>query len=261
MATTKSTIDILINESGLIFSEDSTNKDIKYKRNRIRHILMPHITEKERDLISNISNNIYLYREKYRKSHKEIELKYSHFVSIELDAFSSLDNLSKEEAIFKASSYLGNPERLSRGFLNEVYSAIETGRGRLNTAYLDFIISKKELRVFKRVDFFSDLYTSSLTEIGSFSISHTVVDSKNLLIDTSLLEGKAIIRKSRAEDVIKLKEGSKKVSELEKRAFVPFSVVLEDEKGIVAVFLRQFGANDRLSLRFLTGKGTPIRLV
>ncbi len=253
----KSQINSLIADSGLVFSVDSTNKDTKYRRNDIRRNILPYIGEEERISICKIARNISQYRSQIDKIEIKME---THYVSILRDSFSRSSLISKENAIFRASSYLENPERLSRSFLSELYDKIEKGHGKLNTAHLVFIVGKNEIRIYKNKDFFYSYYSNGLDSIDEFRIEHNNFDFKDLLIDISLFSGQCLIRKSKPGDVILLKEGTKKVSELERRALAPYSIVLEDENGIIAVFLRFFGANDRLSRRFLDRKGIPFKL-
>lgn len=245
-----------IEDSNLEYSEDSTNGDTKYKRNNIRINIMPAISEGARESISKIAQNIYIYR----KTHKDIDIRLSKYVSIDIDEFLASSTIQRERAIYSAAYYLGNPDRLSRRFIDAISSIASSRHGELHTSFLEFIASKDSLRIFKASSEFSFEYDPSLVNIGDFKLSHESSDSKTLLIDTSLFSGNAIIRKSRNGDRIKLKEGTKKVSELEKRAYAPYSIVLEDEDGIIAVFLRQFGGHDRLALRFLTGEGIPFSI-
>lgn len=247
----------IVKASKLEYSTDSTNSDIKYKRNMIRHVIMPELRNEEKLCIINISKNVA----SLRKKEKDIEVKLSHVSSINRNSFLLSMPDQCEKAIFKCSEYFSNPERLSRAFLDDVYHLARKAQGRKETGYLDFIFTKSEIRIFRKCEYFEERYTPDLKRIGPFEISHEIADSKTLLIDHSKLNGSVVIRKSKIDDSIKLKEGTKKVRELEKRAHVPYSVVMEDNSGVVAVFLRQFSALDRLAVRFYSSTGTPIALI
>lgn len=248
----KNTINSIISYSGLHFSEDSTNTDIKYRRNAIRHSILPMLSDSERDLISQIASNVAAYR----KRHDSIDINvFNHYVLIKRDDLLSALKENFESAVFSASSAMDNPDRLSRKFLDEILSMVQKGRGKASTSYLDFIVDKNYLRIYRRYEDFLIDYEEGVNDVGPFLISHDSVSSKDLSIDTTLFVGKARLRKSKLEDKIVLKEGTKKVRELEKRAHAPFSIVLEDDEGIVAVFLRFLGGNDRLSSRFISHFG------
>ena len=252
LSVPKEEINSIISNSGLNFSVDSTNQDIKYMRNFIRHKLSCHFSEVEKETILSLSLNLQEYISRLEK----IPF-YSngHYASIKREKLVSSNPISRENVIFKAASSLNNQFRISRAFLYQVMNIVEAGHGKAETGNLIFIASKSELRIFKRIEDFIVEYTADTKDLGQFSLSHEKIDSKTLLIDTKLITGRAFFRLSKQSDSIKLKEGTKKVRELEKRAHVPYSVVLEDEEGLVAVFLSFFDANDRLSRRFISSFG------
>lgn len=252
LSVSKEEINSIILSIGLKYSIDSTNYDIKYKRNFIRHKVSCLLSEEEKEMILSISLNLQTYLSKL----EQIPF-YSngHYSAIPRDRLLNSNPISRESVIFKASSALNNQFRLSRPFLSQVMNIVEHGHGKAETSNLIFIANKEDLRIFCRVESFLAEYDDNIESVGPFALSHDKKDSKTLLIDTKLLKGKAFFRLSRMSDQIKLKEGTKKVRELEKRAHVPYSVVLVDEEGLVAVFLSFFDANDRLSKRFISSFG------
>ena len=255
LEVSKDEIERIIKLSGLEYSTDSTNSDTRYKRNFIRHRIIPLLSKDSLYTLSNIALNL----QEYIKKRDNIDIHLSrHYVDISRNSFLSSDIISRENAIYRASNHLENKERLSRAFLEHVYSIVKKGQGKASTKYLDFIAMKEKLRVFSHVADFSSPFSFSQRSINNFDIRYENIDSKVLNIDTSLLKGNVVLRKSRSGDEIILHEGTKRVRELETRAHVPYSLVLEDENGIIAVFLRFLGANDRLSRKFISHYGTPI---
>ena len=93
-----------------------------------------------------------------------------------------------------------------------------------------------------------------------YTVDDSDADDKSLDIDFSLVNGPLIFRESREKDCIDLKEGRKKLRDLEKEYKVPYFYIIEDRSGIVAVFSRLFGAKDRISRRFIGSSGVRVTL-
>ncbi len=252
----KSEILEILSNTSLSWSEDSTNSDDEYKRNNIRHNIVPYISDRERALISSICSNISKFREKESKT---IAADFSYYVSFDRESFLSSPPWIRDEIIFRCNSYFGNKERVSRAFISEVYEKAKQGKGKILSKNMNIYFSKSTLRIFPPLWDFAMPF--SFEKAGPFSIKKEIIDSKTLIIDLSKLSSNAIFRTSRELDEIELAEGKKKVSELIKEYKIPSAVVLEDESGIIALFGRCYGAKDRLSKRFLNEGGSPIALI
>ena len=119
-----------------------------------------------------------------------------------------------------------------------------------------FFFTETEIRVYPPLDDFVVSLSSDGAEYEGITLSEESEDEKTLMIDTSSFIPPVIVRTSRESDRIELKDGSKRISELEKEYRIPYSIVLEDRNGIVAVFARFLGGHDRLAERFLGMKSS-----
>lgn len=256
LRTAKSDIMELLRSEGLVWSEDSTNSDTNYKRNFIRHNIIPLISEKERVLFSKISSDVAAINERFSHS---INISFSYFAEIRRDDFIASDGMAIDNAIFRVNAYFNNSERVSRSFIESIKEKAREGRGRILSSSMNFYFMKDKIRIYPAVWDFAVPY-SGLSSFGPFLLSEEKEDERTLLIDESIISASAVVRSSRIGDVIELKDGRRKISELEKEYRIPSSIVLEDENGIVAVFGRIFGGRDRISRRFIGRKGTPISI-
>ena len=256
LRTSKSDIMKLLRDEGLKWSEDSTNSDTNYKRNFIRHNIIPLISERERCLFSEISVNITAINERF--SH-DIDISFSYFAEIDRNDFISSDDMAIDNAIFRVNAYFGNSERVSRSFIEKIKEKAMDGKGRILSASMNIYFMKDKIRIYPPTWDFAVPY-ADLSSFGPFILSKNAEDERTLIIDESVISDSAVVRSSRLGDVIELKDGRKKVSELEKEYRIPSSIVLEDESGIIAVFGRVFGGRDRISRRFVGRDGVPVSI-
>lgn len=246
----------MLSSSGLSWSEDSTNADDSYLRNKIRHSLMPLISQEERSLILKISQNVA----EYRKHEESFAFSNPLFVSFKRDRYLSLSPHMREELIYAIFSAFGVSGRVGRGLIKELDEKIDRGSGRYSINSVDFFFLKNEFRAYKTVGSYVKMYDDRLESIGPFSIFHDAFDEKDLRIDFSALSAPVVIRTSLEGDKIALKGGSKNISDMERELHVPYSIVIEDREGIAAVFSRFLGGKDRLAERLLNRDGKTIRI-
>ena len=252
----KELINAYIDESGLSCSYDSTNSDIRYKRNFIRKNILPLISPDEKRLISSIAANM----QQINGREAGIPIKKGFTYSIEKESFLSSSPMRMEEALYKINEDLGFSSLLSRLQCLEVENAVEKN---LNYTGPRFLVrtSGDVIRFYpKHVNIVFDGTKSFTWNNLCYEVSDEAFDEKTLIIDFSSLELPLLLRESREGDVIELKEGRKKVRDLEKEYGVPYCFVLEDRISIVAVLARVFGKRDRLARRLLNRKGKACSL-
>ena len=252
----KELINAYIDESGLSCSYDSTNSDVRYKRNFIRKNILPLISPDEKRLISSIAANM----QQINGREAGIPIRKGFTYSIEKESFLSSSPMRMEEALYKINEDLGFSSLLSRSQCLEVENAVEKN---LNYTGPRFLVRTTDdvIRFYpKHVNIVFDGTKSFTWNNLCYEVSDEAFDEKTLIIDFSSLELPLLLRESREGDVIELKEGSKRVRDLEKEYGVPYCFVLEDRTSIVAVLARVFGKKDRLARRLLNRKGKACSL-
>ena len=241
---------------GLEVSEDSTNSDTGYLRNSIRHRIMPMISPECRILLSRIADNVA----ELRKKAVILDGGDGFFLEYNREEFLSLDRLSQELTIFAAAEKLGLHGRFSRKLAAEIIDRIEIGSGRLLLPSISVFPNGELFRIYPVLDRFVSGWDWNEMCIGRLRLRSEHVDSRTLIIDPEVVRPPVIFRSSEEGDRIHLRTGWKKVSELEKEWRVPYSAVLEDRIGVIAVFGAVFGGRDRLSSRFMDHPGVPVTL-
>ncbi len=241
---------------GLEVSEDSTNSDTGYLRNSIRHRIMPMISPECRGLLSRIADNVA----ELRKKAVILDGGDGFFLEYNREEFLSLDRLSQELTIFAAAEKLGLHGRFSRKLAAEIIDRIEIGSGRLLLPSISVFPNGELFRIYPVLDRFVSGWDWNEMCIGRLCLRSEHVDSRTLIIDPEVGRPPVIFRSSEEGDRIHLRTGWKKVSELEKEWRVPYSAVLEDRIGVIAVFGAVFGGRDRLSSRFMDHPGVPVTL-
>ena len=245
-----------LDEEGLEYSSDSTNCDLSYERNRIRHLVLPFLTDKQKDLISQICRNAGQMREKG----EEIVLKRTPcYVSFCFSDYSIAPVWWREKAVFDINHYFGYAKRLSRSEFSKIdYFLFKKDSSHLETSRFSIFKRHGIIRFFPPAFCFVTAFDPAGTFVPGFLFSakdENDGDSKRLCIDFSFAHGPLILRTDRMLDEIELKEGVKRISELKKEYGIPYCYVLEDKKGLAAVFSSFLGGRDRLARRFLGRKG------
>ena len=142
----------------------------------------------------------------------------------------------------------------------DIIDRIEIGSGRLLLPSISVFPNGELFRIYPVLDRFVSGWDWNEMCIGRLCLRSEHVDSRTLIIDPEVVRPPVIFRSSEEGDRIHLRTGWKKVSELEKEWRVPYSAVLEDRIGVIAVFGAVFGGRDRLSSRFMDHPGVPVTL-
>ena len=251
--TSKSEIRESVKKLGLEWSEDSTNSDTSFFRNNVRKNLLPLMSEREKELLARIANNVAHF------NHSNIPFIHnSIFASFSLSRFLNATECERERLIYALFSSLGKEKRVSRRFIKEVERVIENNEKRVETDSIVFITLKDEVRVYKKIEDFSFVYSSISSSYYPFYLFEND-SSLSLEIPESVLVG-SIIRKNRKGDYIELKDGKRKISSLNKEKKIPYSIVAEKNGEIVAYFASFLGERDRLSSSLRGKKGIKVSI-
>ena len=253
----KSQIKKKVRESGLKWSEDSTNNDENYRRNWIRKNILPSITKKQKLLISSIASNVASLPS------RSVDVTYYGLYRVTISSQSLLSSYpwDREKAIFSALNRLGNKKRIKRSLISEVLKGAERKNGR--TELGDIVI-----RYFvDRIEFFSipssfiSPYRGDDTHLPlGLKVSSSSSDPLALRIPVSALKT-AVFRKADADDEIELKDGMRRISSLLKDHHIPYAIVLENSGIVEAVFLSFLGGRDRLSSKLLGKDGIIVSVI
>lgn len=256
LTVSKDVINGYLKEENLSYSFDSTNDDIRYKRNYIRHNILPLLSEKEKDMLSSIALNM----QKANERGEDIQITEGEAFSFSRSDYISSNPLKRAEVFYKINGELGYSSRLPRGIIKNADRSIVNS----TSFFCDRFILKTnddDVKVFRKRD------SLLLDGCNSFNYQNLVYkvntekwDEKTLKIDFKSLSYPVVFRLSRSTDIIELKEGRKRLKELEKEYKVPYFFILEDRNGIIAVFARIFGAKDRLAKRLLNKDGVYVSL-
>ena len=252
LSVPKAEISAAVRASGLRFSVDSTNADDSYLRNGIRKRIMPRLPE---EAISRLAGLAARCQELAR--HGDIPMERGFFVTIARKAFAEASMPAREDAIFRAFAGMGYAGRLSRRLVASICSKES---GSLEAGGISVYFARDGIRIYPELPSFVIPFSDGAAA-GPLRFTSEHACSRTLRIDMDLVAGPLIARKSREGDRISLKGGSRNVKALEKDWRIPYSVVLEDRIGLVAVLARAFGGNDRLSERFLGHDGVPVSLI
>ena len=234
--------------SGLEWAEDSTNSDTSYLRNHIRHRVLPFISEEARCLISSIAGNVA----EFRKRIPNIPYTGNFFLSVERKAFLEAFPFQRDELVYSIFKYSGCNDRVSRKIVADIFSKAQEGKGQMLFSGMSLYFSRDNLRFYPLLDDFAVEYSRKDIKIGRILLKHIVPDPLTICIDEKRLCFPVVLRTAREGDRIELREGERRISDLEKNMRIPYSIVLEDRNGIAVYFARFAGGRDRLAKRFLT---------
>ncbi len=236
---------------GLVYSEDSTNAETVYLRNKIRHDLLPNIKELypglEKKLL-NISNNMKSVLDKENELPIEDKGCYRELL---LEPFFKLSIFGQSRALIAlASPYVKG--RVSKGVTKALYELCVKVEGRRDLDAFYARVRGKKLVLYPALATFVKVVDQlPLSFLDGFSLEKGS-KSTDLSIDSSLICGKLIIRLTQEGDIICLNDKISLISDILSDQKVPYGFVLEDQKGIVALFTSILGGRDRLAKRFLS---------
>lgn len=247
----------ILSFSGLDFATDSTNANTRYKRNFIRHHLMPLMSEEARNTLASIAKNLHQYNENLRSVHVEMGI----FCEFQTEEFLSAAPRMQEKALFEVFAALAPGRRISRSMMQHVIEKIEERKGRLETHGATFYFSPVSVRVYRKMETFVVPFQGEQTKLPcDLAVVMDEEDVLTLTIPEIYLEN-AVLRTARREDKIQLRSGWRNVHDFQKEYRIPQSIVLEQNGTIVAVLNRVLGGRDRLFLPAIGKSGKKIALI
>ena len=252
----KELINAYVAEENLLYSTDTTNSDVRYMRNYIRTFLLPHMSIENKRLLSSIALNMQVIN----KRSLPVRMKKGFSFMMGRSDFLSSTPLRKEEVFYEVNRAFGFSSLFPRSECLEAERAIREKRSFVCSRFY-LRTENDEVRFFPpHVNIVLDASKSFTWNNLSYLVDDPECDDKTLRIDFSAISFPLILRESREGDSIELKEGRKKIKDLEKEYRVPYCFILEDRISIVAVFCRLFGKRDRIAKRLLELSGKACSL-
>lgn len=252
----KELINAYVAEENLLYSTDTTNSDVRYMRNYIRTFLLPHMSIENKRLLSSIALNMQVIN----KRSLPVRMKKGFSFMMGRSDFLSSTPLRKEEVFYEVNRAFGFSSLFPRSECLEAERAIREKRSFVCSRFY-LRTENDEVRFFPpHVNIVLDASKSFTWNNLSYLVDDPECDDKTLRIDFSAISFPLILRESREGDSIELKEGRKKIKDLEKEYRVPYCFILEDRISIVAVFCRLFGKRDRIAKRLLGLSGNACSL-
>ncbi len=252
----KELINAYIAEENLLYSTDTTNSDVRYMRNYIRTFLLPHMSIENKRLLSSIALNMQVIN----KRSLPVRMKKGFSFMMGRSDFLSSTPLRKEEVFYEVNRAFGFSSLFPRSECLEAEREIREKRSFVCSRFY-LRTENDEVRFFPpHVNIVMDASKSFTWNNLSYLVDDPECDDKTLRIDFSAISFPLILRESREGDSIELKEGRKKIKNLEKEYRVPYCFILEDRISIVAVFCRLFGKRDRIAKRLLGLSGRACSL-
>lgn len=280
LSMTRSQVIETVRAAGLSWSEDSTNSDTDFLRNKIRHELIPVIGRlfpQYRESLDAIARQSKRYGEVLEPM---VEAAYAQAVAatdegvtLQVGQVKHLPAAVIEQLCYRCWDVLqqDSGKRLPHRVVEDLTGRIATGwpseramdvSGTVVTVKAGVLTWKLRERTLAAA--YASLVYSDRTPLDGLRYllrggtpESPVPVQLRARIDESLLSGPVVARSALASDRIELAEGTKKVSALyaswrirpEMRWRIP---VLEDGKGIFAVLGGSFGGKDRVARRCLS---------
>lgn len=256
-------LETILNTAGLTWSEDSTNSELDFTRNKIRNLVIPELKK----ILPNYSNILACIRQKAVIDSQKVEkIKNPSLTANYLE----LSHWQKIQLLFRLWNKKMDCE-LSQNNCNRIIKAIDE-KNSMNIAVSGAIVMvlKDKILIEKQKDIDTEQkkypinINTQFTKINlwnnlilSYGTQVKMRDELDIYLDSKELVPPVIVRTANSGDYIKLKDGTKKVTKLLQDMKVPSPLrccvpVLEDAEGIVGVFARCVGGKDRISIKFRT---------
>ncbi|MBQ0071974.1 MAG: tRNA lysidine(34) synthetase TilS [Spirochaetales bacterium] len=246
-----------LKETGLSYSEDSTDLDVSFKRNSIRHHVAPVLSEEVKERLCRIAENVGEFNETLHS----IPFKRGFWCEFGTGEFLSSLPRSQEKLLFAVFASLKVKTRITRAFIKSVVEKAKEGSGRLEGYGLVFYFSSSVIKVYPRLEPFSVPYLGEETRLpNGLVVDLSLLDALTLEIPKEFLEG-SVLRLARPGDRIELCSGMRRVSDFGKEHRHPQSLVIEQNGRVVATLNRVFGGRDRLFAPALGKKGEKISVI
>ncbi|MBO4394166.1 MAG: tRNA lysidine(34) synthetase TilS [Spirochaetales bacterium] len=265
-----------LNSKGLEWSTDTSNEDQSFRRNLIRHSIIPQISQTWPGFDDAMLDLGYQAEVEYSKALKEVG--FCERPDMDLDRILSMGLVARTVALFGMWDHVFAESELPMTLLDRVLDAIcekrdctigsnmaifsiYHGRLYLTNPKEDEMYSGFEVRfdpsVTQAFDLPGGMRFMTGTEASACVKTCKLDESALLRMESSAFGPNPRLRFARVGDVIRLKSGNRMVMRLLQDMKVPqplrFRVpVIEDDEGICAVFGTVFGGKDRICVKFRT---------
>lgn len=277
---TREDIEGVVKASGLTWTEDSTNSDTRYLRNRIRHELVPvfaRLFPQYRQALDQVANRcsfvIDALQDQIDTAIAESVRETDDTVSLKLSVLEKASPIVVERVLYHGWNLLGLPEGMRLPYRNVqlIYNKISAGweESQRMSVSGTILVRKNDSLVWQIEEpalaegYVSCVYSDCIELDGTYRLlvggepAAIVPVEKRARIASESLTPPVVVRSYESGDAIRLVEGTKKVVSLfsdwhiapEQRWRIP---VLEDAKGIFAVLGGAYGGKDRVAVRCLS---------
>ena len=261
-----------LKEQGFTWSEDSTNQDSNYARNKLRNVTLP----KARELWPDCDKSLLALSQEAKKL---VQGRPETKTSISVETFKALNPTQKTLALFDLYNRVLQDEQMPMTLVMRVCDAVEKALQNPQGSYngqkisangVDILISN-EIKIQKQIqpnktqnnsfevefdpqqDQKIELPWGLIFSSGQFAEPYKT--EKSLRLEAKNFAGKPKLRFAKIGDCIKLKGGKKMVLRLLQDMKVPQNLrfrvpVLVDDDGLCAVFGSAQGGIDRICVKF-----------
>lgn len=265
-----------LKEKGFEWSTDSSNENQSFRRNLIRHSVIPKISKSWPDFATSMLNLSIQAESEYSKALKEVG--FCAKSDLGMDKLKGMDLVARTVALFGMWDFVFPDDELPMTLLDRVLDAISQEkdctigsnmaifsiyRGRLyltnpkdDEAYYAFEAHFDPSKP-QNINLPGGMRFMTGKEASVYVGEHDLDESVVLHLESSAFGPNPRLRFARVGDVIRLKSGNRMVMRLLQDMKVPSSLrfrvpVVEDDEGICAVFGTVFGGKDRICVKFRT---------
>lgn len=260
----------IVENKNLKYSEDSTNEQTIYLRNKIRNTIVGPISEtfpSYREALNKIAQQSQLYVETIQPQidslYKKSVTLVGEEVHLDLKELENQDENIVSQLFYRCWNVLfeNSGKRLSSSSIKTLLENRDK-EGRIDLYNSTIFIKEKTLIWSRQTEEGKKGYIAFVDKeltplIDNIGLLRGEGKSTDVTLDESLIKGSLTVRSFRYGDKIELKEGTKKVGELlnsmkiaeNDKYLVP---LLEDERGLIAVLGQYFGGTNRVAKRFLS---------
>lgn len=278
LSLTRAVVEQVVHACNLSWSEDSTNADLRFLRNKIRHTVVPEIARVHpgyREALISIADraaaSAHAIEGLVDRVYAEAVIEEKDGLSIDTRVLRMLPEVVSEQVLYRCWSLVGGSggSRLPQSGVRRLLTLFRTSGGTEAIVIGPTLATVKDDRLrWKRrgeslaAGYVSLVYSSRtplegsrVLIIGGEPESPLPVAMRARIPDAARV-GRMVVRSATGGDRIELAEGTKKVSSLFASWHVDSQVrwqipVIEDEAGILAVLGGAYGGKDRVARRCL----------
>ena len=260
LKVSKKNISDYAEKNGIVYSTDSTNKDLKYTRNFVRNALIPHILTNPDFKIEQVTRILNRFSAVRTDFSGEIN---SCKRWIDTDAFCNMSKTDREEALFLLWNSIFTSRELPKTLIDRVSSQVFDIR--LNSSknsvvvssnFAVFTITHRVVLLTGKNDCFENL-----KDFYKIAFSNNGDAERDIFLDRSVVENGVSVTSACENEYITLRGCKKKIFKLFQEMKIPSTLrrlvpVLRKNGKIIAVFGSVFGCKNRISEEIFTNCST-----